>query len=278
MTTDTVLVPRRTVAPARGLGGILAMELRTWFPWRWMVLSVAEAGVFALVYLPWTLSESNQLGHLLYIFYGLWLAVLALSVVSLTEGLVLGEIESGTAAWLAAMPITRPAIILGKYLAAVAGICAVVFTVGFGVYPLLVSASKRGIGEFGFNELTETLSAPIFMWGRFANLAGPADWAAILLATVLLLSFLAAVMMLLGTLLNSRTLVFGLGLLTIAVFGGLALAGSSGAVSPAGLVVVIVDGLQDKPMELAPPAIATTAYIFVVVVLAMWRFSRRELP
>ena len=55
MTTDAATLARVTaVHPLRGLGGMLGMELRIWFPWRWLMLSVASGGVFALVYVPWS--------------------------------------------------------------------------------------------------------------------------------------------------------------------------------------------------------------------------------
>ena len=69
MTTDAVTARRVTTThPLRGTAGLLAMELRVWFPWRWLVLSAVGAGVFALIYIPWTLTETNQLGSLLYFF------------------------------------------------------------------------------------------------------------------------------------------------------------------------------------------------------------------
>lgn len=278
MTTDTGALRRKeAVYPLRGFGGVLGRELRVWFPWRWMILAAAGFGVFALVYLPWAASGVNRLGPLLYFFFGLWLMVMLLAVVSLTEGSVLGEIENGTAAWMAALPIARPSIILAKFAGAAAGIAAIVFTVGLGAYPVLDSASQRGVTKFSYAELTETLSAPIGMWGSFTTLPELGDWVVILAAVAMLLSFVAALMMLLGSLLSSRSLVFGLGLVIVGVFGALAVAGTAAEASPAGLIGGIADALQDKPFDLGTPLLATSLWILVVLLLAMWRFSRREL-
>ena len=278
MTAEACDLPRVTTAhPLRGLGGMLAMELQIWFPWRWLILSATGVGVFALVYIPWTLTEANQLGSLLYFFFALWMIVMFLAVVALTEGSVLGEIEGGTAAWLTALPIARPAVITAKLAAAAAGITAVVFTVGLGTYPLLSAASKKGVTEFRFDELSEILSGPIGMWGRFTRLAELGEWLLTLGAAAMLLTFVAAVMMLLGTVLRSRTLVFGLGLAVVGVFGALAMTGSFADASPSGLIGVIVDSLQAKPAAFATPLLASAVWIVAVVLLAAWRFNRREL-
>jgi ABC-type transport system involved in multi-copper enzyme maturation permease subunit len=278
VTTDTSALRRKeAVYPLRGFGGVLGRELRVWFPWRWLILTAAGFGVFALVYLPWAATSANLLGPLLYFFFGLWLVVMLLAVVSLTEGSVLGEIDNGTAAWMAALPIARPSIILAKFVAAAAGITAIVFTVGLVVYPVLDSASQRGVTEFSRDRLAETLAAPIGMWGAFTTLPELGDWVVILAAVAMLLSFVAALMMLLGTLLSSRSLVFGLGLVIVGAFGALAVAGSAAEASPAGLIGGIVDALQDKPFDLGAPLLATALWILVVLLLAVWRFNRREL-
>jgi hypothetical protein len=178
---------------------------------------------------------------------------------------------------MAALPIARPSIILAKFSAAAAGITTIVFTVGVGTYPLLDSASQQGVTKFSYGELTETLSAPIGMWGSFTTLPEFGDWVVILAAVAMLLSFIAALMMLLGTLLSSRSLVFGLGLIIVGGFGGVAAAGSGAEASPAGLIGGVADALQDKPFDLSAPLLATTLWILVVLLLAVGRFSRREL-
>ena len=279
MTTDAPALRRIEVShPLRGFGGLVVRELLVWFPWRWLILTATSAGVFALIYIPWSIAEANTLGTLLYVFFGFWLAVMLVSVVSLTEGAVLGEIEGGTASWLVAMPVARPAVIIAKFVGAAMGIAAVVFTVGGAAYPILSSASQRGITAFNGDELTEALSSPIGMWGRFTTLATPGEWTLVLLATAAVLIFVAAVMVLFGAMLHSRVVVFGLGLGVAGVFGGLAAAGAFAAASPAGLIGAVVDTLQAQPATFATPLLATLGWTAVVLMLGVWRFNRRELP
>ncbi|MEA3510579.1 MAG: ABC transporter permease subunit [Actinomycetota bacterium] len=277
MTADTATLQRiETVSPLRGLRGMLRVELRAWFPWRVLFLTIAGFGVFALMYAQWR-AGASEFGSLLFPFFGLWIAMLLLSVVSLTEGSVLGEIERGTASWLVAMPIGRPAVILAKFLAASAGITVAVLVTGSALYPVLLEASGWGRSEFRVSELAEVTGGPIGMWGRFTSLVGFADWLALLLALSVFLMFLVAVMMLLGTVIRSRTAVFGLGLAVVGVFGAIALAGSYSAASPAGLIRVIIDVAQGKNPSVTIPLAASLLWTALVLALAVWRFDRKEL-
>lgn len=278
MTTEATTL-RRTEAthPLRGFGGLLTVELRTWFPWRVVLLTTACFGAFALIYVPWRVSGVNQLGVLFYPFIGLWIAVLLLSVVSLTEGSVLGEIERGTASWLVGMPIGRPAIVISKFLGATAGITATVFATGVPLYPIIADASRAGVTEFRVSELREVMQAPIGMWGAYTTLPDWGTYLGMLAALSILLVFVASVMILLGTTLRSRTAVFGLGLAVVGAFGAAALAGSFSAAMPAGLIVGIANVAQGREAVFAVPIAATLAWAGLVLLLAVWRFNRREL-
>jgi ABC-type transport system involved in multi-copper enzyme maturation permease subunit len=278
MTSEAAALRRiDTLSPLRGVGGLLIVELRGWFPWRVLFLTVAGFGVFAMIYFPVRAAGDNQFGMLLFPFLGFWLAMLLLSVVSLTEGSVLGEIERGTASWLVGLPIGRPAVILAKFLAASSGIAATVFVTGTALYPVLLDASGWGATEFRVSELTEVTGAPIGMWGRFTSLVGFGQWIGLLLALSVFLLFVVAVMILFGTILRSRTAVFGLGLGVAGLFGAAALAGSFAAASPAGLLRVIIDVAQGKIPSVAIPFVASLLWTALVLALAVWRFNRREL-
>ncbi len=278
MTTEATTLQRiEATHPLRGLGGLLAVELRTWFPWRVLTLTVACFGVFALIYVPWRISGVNQLGVLFYPFIGLWIAVLLLSVVSLTEGSVLGEIERGTASWLVGMPISRPSLIVSKFLGGATGITATVFAAGVPLYAILGDASRMGVTEFRLSELREVMQGPIGMWGTYTTLSDWGTYLGMLAALSMLLVFVASVMILLGTTLRSRATVFGLGLAVVGLFGAVALAGSFSAASPAGLIVAVANVALGNEAAFATPIAATLAWTGLVLLLAVWRFNRREL-
>lgn len=279
MTTDASTLQRLEKShPLRGLGGLLAVELRTWFPWRVLTLTVACFGVFALIYVPWRISGVNQLGVLFYPFIGLWIALLLISVVSLTEGSVLGEIDRGTASWLVGMPIGRPSLIVSKFLAGATGITATVFAAGVPLYAILGDASRMGVTEFRVSELREVMQGPIGMWGTYTTLSDWGTYLGMLAALSMLLVFVISVMILLGASLRSRTAVFGLGLAVVGLFGAAALAGYFSAAFPSELIVAIANVAQGNEAAFAVPIGATLVWTILVLLLAIWRFNRRELP
>ncbi len=264
--------------PLRGFGGLLGVELRVWFPWRVLFLIAAGLVVFALIYLPWRGFEVNQLGPLMIGFLAFWIAILLVSSVALTEGAVLGEIERGTASWLVAMPIARPAVILAKFAAGAVGLAVTVFATGGAVYPVLADAAKRGITEFRAEAVFELASQPIGQWGAYTRLPSWGIYIAMLLSLWTLLLFFAALMMLLGSVVRSRTAVFGLGLVAAGVILATGvLVGSAAPASPAGIARAVIDIAQGKEAALITPVIGTLLATAVALALAVWAFNRREL-
>ncbi len=254
------------------------MELRVWFPWRVALLVLAGLGIFALVYVPWRLSGVNQLGPLVLGSMSLWLIVVLLATVSLSEGTVLGDIERGTASWLVAMPIGRPAVITAKFAASSAGVATAVFATGAALYPVLRSASKTGVTQFRVDELIEVTASPIGKWGVFISLPDAWTFTAMLSAIALCATFLVALMILFGTAARSRTIVFGLGLVSFGILvAGWFAAGETLVASPVGLVGAVSEGIQDREVSIGAPAVATVLMSVALVATASWRFQRRDL-
>ena len=92
-----------------------------------------------------------------------------------------------------------------------------------------------------------------------------------------LLIFVVSVMIFLGTTLRSRTVVFGLGLAAVGIFGAAAFAPSLAMGSPAALIAAIVDVAQDEEAAFAVPIAATAVWTAALTLLSIWRFNRREL-
>ena len=279
MTTESTSLPRiEDSQPFRGFLGMLGVELRVWFPWRVGTLIVGGLGVFATVYIPWSIAGGNQLGPLFLFAMTLWLILVLIATISLSEGTVLGDIERGTASWLVAMPIGRPAVIAAKAVAAAAGVGSAVMITGAVFYPLLQSAAQRGVTEFTVNKLLEVTEAPIGQWGQWITLPDGGTFFLMLLAIALLASFLVALMILLGTTIRSRTAVFGIGLAaTAGLMVGWTVARRALAVSPVGLVTAVAEGVQNRPVEVLTAATATIALTIALVAVAIWRFGHKEL-
>lgn len=279
MTTET-LSPERVDSrgPLRGLGGLIGVELRVWFPWRVLWLVAAGFGVFAVVYLPWRGTSTNQLGVLMNFFLAFWMALLLISTVAMTEGSVLGEIQRGTAAWLAALPITRPSIIVSKFIGSMVGLAAVVGGTGLAVFPILADAEGRRITDFSAHDVFEVAEGPIGQWGAYAQLPSFGTYVAMLIGLWLLLGFMVSVMMFLGSFLRSRTATFGLGLLVAGAIIGIGILGSTAfGASPAGMAGAIIDIVLGNQSDILAPAVGTAILTFGVLALAVLSFGRREL-
>jgi hypothetical protein len=279
MTTESAPLPRiETTTSFRGFLGMLGIELRVWFPWRVGLLILGGGLVFATVYIPWSISGVDQLGPLFLFSMTLWLIMILIATISLSEGTVLGDIERGTASWLVAMPVGRPALITAKAVAAAAGVGSAVMLTGAAFYPLLRSAAAQGITEFTVEELLGVTEAPIGQWGQWIKLPPGGTFLVMLLAIALLAVFLVAVMIFLGTTIRSRTAVFGLGLTgAAALIVGWLVARDALAATPIGLVTGVAEGVQDRPVEILTAATATIVMTVAVVAAAIWRFGHREL-
>jgi ABC-type transport system involved in multi-copper enzyme maturation permease subunit len=279
MTTETLSLERiDSTSPLRGLGGLIGVELRVWFPWRVLWLVVAGFGVFAVVYLPWRATSTNQLGVLMNFYLGMWMALLLISTVSMTEGSVLGEIQRGTAAWLAALPITRPSIIISKFVGSMVGLAAVVGGTGLALYPVLADAEGRQITDFSAHHVLEVAGGPIGQWGVYAQLPPFGTYVAMLIGLWLLLGFMVSVMMLLGSFVRSRTATFGLGLFVAGAIIGVGILGSTAVgASPAGLAGAILDIVLGNQSDVLVPGAGTAILTLIVLALAVLSFGRREL-
>lgn len=270
------------IHPLQGIRGLAGIELRIWFPLRAAILTVAGLIVFGVMYAPWSAASSPSVdpgfGMLFFGFLGVWSAVLLTSAASLSEGAVLGEINRGTAGWLVAMPIRRASVIVAKFAAAAAAYAVVIVVTGALVYPILASAVDRGGTGFQAGDVVEVTQSPIGMWGRFANLPDFGPYLGMLAAIWATVVFVIASMMLLGTVLRSRTAVFGAGMLLVgAIVGSAIFGGTSVSATPAGAVRAVLQIAWGNDVALLVP-IASSLFLSIVVLgVAVWFFDRREL-
>jgi ABC-type transport system involved in multi-copper enzyme maturation permease subunit len=206
------------------------------------------------------------------------MALLLISTVSMTEGSVLGEIQRGTAAWLAALPITRPSIIISKFAGSMVGLAAVVGGTGLALYPVLADAEGRRITDFSAHDVFEVAGGPIGHWGVYAQLPSLGTYIAMLIGLWLLLGFIVSVMMFLGSFVRSRTATFGLGLVVAGAIIGVGILGNTAAkASPAGMTRAILDIVLGYQSDVLVPAVGTAVLTFIILALAVLSFGRREL-
>lgn len=282
VTESRVLTPIERIHTLQGIGGLLGVEFRIWFPLRAAILIVAGLIVFGGMYAPWSAASSPSVdpgfGFLFFGFLGAWSAILLISAVSLSEGAVLGEINRGTAGWLAAMPIRRASMIVAKFVAVAVAYAVVIVVTGTLVYPILASAVNRGGTEFRAGDVVEVTQSPIGMWGRFADLPDLGRYIGMLAAIWATVVFVTAVMMLLGTVLRSRTAVFGLGMVIVgAIVGSAIFGGTSVSATPAGAVRAVLQIAWGNDVALLVPIAASLLLSIMLLGAAVWFFDRREL-
>jgi ABC-type transport system involved in multi-copper enzyme maturation permease subunit len=169
-------------------------------------------------------------------------------------------------------------VILAKFTAAAMGLAVTVSVTGAAVYPVLADASERGITDFSVQEVFELAANPIGQWGAYTRLPSWGTYVAMLISLWTLLLFFAALMMLFGSALHSRTAVFGLGLGAAGIILASALVtGSASAATPAGIARAVIDIAQGKEAALMTPVVGTLVATAVALFVALWAFNRREL-
>ena len=240
----------------RGFNNLVRKELGQWWGTRmwWIQLLtwvVILNGVAALIMLESgaTVTEAVQTFLLMGAF------VIGVGVVLTVQGAIVGERESGTAAWIMSKPVTPSAFVLAKLIA---------HTFGFLVTALLVPSLLF------LAEAAVLLSVPL-NYGAFA--LG-------ILVVALAVLFYVALTLALGTVFRGRGPVAGIGiglLLTGQFFAGML---------PLPLVIVTPWLLGDVATSIALgtalefngaiPVVATVITTTALVLTALWRFGREE--
>lgn len=259
------LQPIESGAALRGLRPLLAKENRAWWSGRrWLivllVVLVVVLGTLGMVLyvIPQMLpAESQGLSddpvlNGLQAFFGIGSMVLAIAVIVLAQDSIIKELETGTAEWLLAKPVTRMAFILAKFTAHAVGILFVLVVLAVLAFGLLSRAGPL---------------RPLY----FAAATG------IMVSHTL---FYLALTIALGTVGRSRALVLTLALLVL--LGGQLLANIRPLlnVTPWGLpslATAVAASLPVPTATLLAPIAATILWSAAFLGFALWRFSRIEL-
>jgi ABC-type transport system involved in multi-copper enzyme maturation permease subunit len=283
-TAESADLPRiSSHGPLRGLGGLTAAELRRWFPSRALAFALGGVGLVFAIYAIWV-SAANAFGDprlamLMYPLYALWIAMLVLVMVAATQGAVANEIEDGTAAWVVAKPVGRPAFIVSKFVAAApAVLIGAVLVPGIVARLVLQSAAARGDTQFSAGDVIRITSD---RWARveFTTLPDLAVHAGTLLLITVILFLVVAVMILLGCVIRSRAAIFLVGIAVPGLLLAFGLAGSENlvALTPAWAFDSLVATIGDNPAPLLGPLAVTMAWCVLILAVATWWFSRKEL-
>jgi len=113
---------------SRGLSNLMSAELGHWFRTKkWWVQIVTWAAIINFILLMVALEPEGdavtEIVMLFNIFLGMFAAV---GVCVMMQGSLVGEKQSGTAAWVLSKPVSRPAVVLAKLVANTIGIAVTI--------------------------------------------------------------------------------------------------------------------------------------------------------
>ncbi len=181
------------------------------------------------------------------------------AVIVITQGAVIGEKQSGTAAWIMSAPVSRSAFILSKLVAN---------AIGFFVTIILVQ------GLVAYVQLSLSNGSPLPFASYLAMLG---------LLSLYLLFYLAMTLML-GAFFDTRGPVLGIAI-AVAIASMLSLGNLFASFLPwivvllpeaiPGILTLLVQG-EPLPDVWPIPIILMSGYSLLFVALAIWRFKREE--
>ena len=178
-------------------------------------------------------------------------------VLTLTQGAIVGEKQSGTAAWILSGPVSRPAFVLSKLIA-------------------------HGTGCLVTMVVLQGLIAYVQMSLNMRRWLPPLPMIAALSVHALHLLFYLALTLMLGTLFSSRGPVLAI---PIAILIGQSILESLARpfapwfpwhLMPAKLPGLASIAAQGEPLPSFSPIIAALLFSLLFVLLAIWRFGREE--
>jgi ABC-2 type transport system permease protein len=137
----------------RGLDNVLAAELGRWFRTRrWWVQILIWTALINLLLFFVAISEDSGGGTELVVLFNVFLGAFAtFGVCILMQGSIVGEKQSGTAAWILSKPVSRPAFILAKLVANTVGVAfSIVLAQGLIAYLIIFLGSGTPLSPLGF--------------------------------------------------------------------------------------------------------------------------------
>jgi ABC-2 type transport system permease protein len=255
-----------------GLRNLFRAEAQSWWRTRkWWVQSLIWVGVIDFLLLaivlisrsdPSAAMPSSELLVVFSIFGGLFPTI---GVNILMQSAIVGEKQSGTAAWILSKPVSRISFVISKLLGNALGVAVTVILIpGFVAFLIITLGAGTRI------------QLPQFLGGL-----------GIMYLSVL---FWMSFTLMLGAFFNSRGAVIGIPLALI--LGQQFILGLANWISPRiveflpyALVIPLDEGvvgsiasavILGQPLQVWTPIPASILMMFAFIALAIWRFSREE--
>jgi ABC-2 type transport system permease protein len=251
----------------RGFANLLRRESDKWWRTRrWQVQSLLWLlivnGILAIGVWVVPIMEPSEAGSLIenmVIFMKLMAWFPMFSVIVIAQGAIVGEKQSGTAAWVLSAPVSRSAFILAKFI-------------GNAFAFLVILTGLQGF--VGFTQLSLSVGGVESLMPFLAGMG---------LLSLYLLFYLALTLML-GTFFSSSGPVLGISI-AVAIGSMWELGGMFSGLVPGislvlpeslpSLVMAVVSG-ETLPSVWPIPIISISLYTVLFVALAIWRFNREE--
>ena len=267
MASAGVLQPVKESGWRRGFANLLRKENGEWWHTRrWWTQSLLWLliinGILALGVWILPIVDPEEVGGTIEnigIFVQVMTQFSIFAVIVITQGALIGEKQSGTAAWIMSAPVSRSAFILAKLVAN---------AIGFLFTTILVQ------GLVAYVQLSLSDGSPLSLAPYFTLLA---------LVSLILLFYLALTLML-GAFFDTRGPVLGIAI-GVAIASMLGISSLFASFLPwivlvlpdsiPGLLTLLVAG-EPLPDVWPIPIILMSVYSLLFVALAIWRFRREE--
>ena len=267
MASASVLQPVKESGWRRGFANLLRKENGEWWRTRrwwtqsliWL-LTINGLLAFLIWVLP-TIAPEEEIGtiEILVAFVQVMTQFPMFAVIVIAQGALIGEKQSGTAAWIMSAPVSRSAFILAKLVAN---------SIGFFVTIILVQ------GLVAYVQISLYGGGPLPL----------APYLALLALLSLYLFFYLALTLMLGAFFDTRGPVLGIAI-SVAIASMLGISSLFASFLPwivlvlpdsiPGLLTLLVQG-EVLPDVWPIPIILMSVYSLLFVTLAIWRFRREE--
>jgi ABC-2 type transport system permease protein len=253
----------------RGLGNLLRGEYSAWFKasrwWKHILLWFAIINVMMIIMLIATAeaAKDGNEGPPLLFMYGIFGGMfVAFGVMIIMQRVLVREKQSGTAAWVLSKPVTRTAFVVSRLVVnAFAILLTAVIVPGVVLYVTLGLFSDLGwLSPFGFAAALVMVSLHTFYW--------------------------IALVLMMGTLVESSAAVIAVPMILYFVFWyGPSLIPALLYLSPILLTfspapeqvsALSLAFMTGEPLASWVPLIATVVSCAVFITVAIWRFNRQE--
>jgi len=162
---------------SRGLDNLLGVELGRWFRTKkWWIQILVWAALVNLLLFFIILSEGDSDSAELAMLFTVLLSTFAtFGVCILMQGVIVGEKQSGTAAWILSKPVSRPAFVLAKLVGNAVGIAVtIVLAQGVIAYLIIGYTSGTALSPLGFLGGLGVLALHLVFYITFTLMLGAA--------------------------------------------------------------------------------------------------------